>query len=89
MSVKKILKIWQKNFTFARRRYIFYFTMKAEDLFDATEQLPAKKAIVKIIDLKIDNDMREAITKMEALFAATNARVDAIEKHVGGRKAHG
>jgi hypothetical protein len=69
--------------------YIFYFTMKAEDLFDATEQLPAKKAIVKIIDLKIDNDMREAITKMEALFAATNARVDAIEKHVGGRKAHG
>jgi hypothetical protein len=64
------------------KEYIFLFTMKAEDLFDATVQLPAKKAIVKIIDLKIDNDMRDAMTRMEVMFDKVNARIDILSQRM-------
>ena len=54
--------------------------MKTEDLFDAGDKLKeSKKAIANIIDLKIDSDMRETLTRMEVMFDKVNARIDKLE----------
>ena len=62
--------------------------MNTEELLLATEQLPAKKAIVKIIDLKIDSDMRETLTRMEVMFDKVNARIEKVDARIDTLSKH-
>ena len=71
-------------------KFALYFTfyMKTEELFDAGNQLPdnQRQAIAKIIDIKIDNEMREVLVRMDSMsnhmdmmFDITNKRIDRLE----------
>jgi hypothetical protein len=71
--------IWLKNIIFAD---IFFYFMNMEELLLATENLPEKQAIVKIIDLKINQDMREVLNRIDLAFEKVNTRIDHLEREM-------
>jgi cobalamin-dependent methionine synthase I len=63
-------------------KFALYFTfyIKTEELFDAGNQLPdtQRRAIAKIIDIKIDHEMRELLVRMDSM----SKHIDTMSKHM-------
>jgi hypothetical protein len=56
--------------------------MNTEEILLATEDLPQKQAIAKIIDLKINQDMREVLNRIDLAFEKVNTRIDRLDARI-------